>query len=243
MSFTDEELALINAIHADPKNDAPRLAYADWCETHDLANVAEFIRNQCREPYFKLDTGNGVVRLRDESSEVGQKERVRVDRAIELLSELYGTPRYPKLRHRYWEEYVRGIPVYQDEFDDAALVRPWDELIRESSPLARFDLTIITVRVAMWLAHPLMLRTDRLQIEAAFAMEAKPDPDLTMNSHHDRFWAENIPVLAASSVIDRLEELNPCGCDSTGVRTAQSTKNLALCRDLLEPRVYVRYDW
>ena len=62
-----------------------------------------------------------------------------------------------------------------------------------------------------------------------------------MNSHYDRFWAENIPVLAASPIIDRLVELQLCGCESTVRLTAQSARNLDLCRDLLEPRVYVEY--
>lgn len=239
--FTDEELALINAIHADPRNDAPRLAYADWCDDHGLEDVAEFIRIQCGEPYFKLDTADDVVRLSNDSWEVKHREPVRIDRGIEVLNKLYGTPRYPKLRRRYWEEYVRGIPVYQEEFDDSALVRPLEELIRGSSPLARFDLTLTTVRLALWLAHPIMLITDRLQVVAAFPADATPDPDGTMNSHCDRYWAENIPVLAGSSVIDRLEELNPCGCDSTGERTAQSAKNMGLCRELIEPRVQVQY--
>ena len=30
MPFSPEEFALLDAIHADPRNDAPRLAYADW---------------------------------------------------------------------------------------------------------------------------------------------------------------------------------------------------------------------
>ncbi|MHB1422694.1 MAG: hypothetical protein ACYC3I_05755 [Gemmataceae bacterium] len=64
-----------------------------------------------------------------------------------------------------------------------------------------------------------------------------------MNSHHDAFWAENIPVLAASPVIDRLYELHPCGCRSCGVLTSQSAQNIARCRELLEPRVFMEYSY
>jgi uncharacterized protein (TIGR02996 family) len=47
MPFTVEELALINAIHDDPRNDAPRLAYADWCSLNGLDDLAELIRLEC----------------------------------------------------------------------------------------------------------------------------------------------------------------------------------------------------
>src|SRR4051794_18122377 len=52
--------ALLQAISADPEDDAPRLVYADWLEEHaddlDLTRIdkasrldqAEFIRLQCR---------------------------------------------------------------------------------------------------------------------------------------------------------------------------------------------------
>jgi uncharacterized protein (TIGR02996 family) len=52
--FSDEELALIAAIHADPKNDAPRLAYADWLEKDSEHHHAEFIRLQCERPYVAI---------------------------------------------------------------------------------------------------------------------------------------------------------------------------------------------
>jgi uncharacterized protein (TIGR02996 family) len=52
--FHDEELALLDAIHADPKNDAPRLVYADWLEMEGEPEHAEFIRLQCRNPYVAI---------------------------------------------------------------------------------------------------------------------------------------------------------------------------------------------
>jgi uncharacterized protein (TIGR02996 family) len=59
--FSDEELALIEAIHADPKNDAPRLVYAEWLEGQGLGDEAEFIRIQCEEPYFSLRNRPGIT--------------------------------------------------------------------------------------------------------------------------------------------------------------------------------------
>jgi uncharacterized protein (TIGR02996 family) len=39
-----ETVALIHAIHEDPADDLPRLAYADWLEEHGAIEHAEFIR-------------------------------------------------------------------------------------------------------------------------------------------------------------------------------------------------------
>ena len=43
----------------------------------------------------------------------------------------------------------------------------------------------------------------------ALPSDAQCDADHTTNSHHDRFWAENIAVLAASPAVDRLVEAAP----------------------------------
>jgi uncharacterized protein (TIGR02996 family) len=46
MRFIDEELTLIEAIHADPASDAPRLAYADWLDLHGGSGAARMIVSQ-----------------------------------------------------------------------------------------------------------------------------------------------------------------------------------------------------
>lgn len=43
-TFCDEERALLAAIHADPREDTPRLVYADWLDEHDCSDLAEMIR-------------------------------------------------------------------------------------------------------------------------------------------------------------------------------------------------------
>ena len=42
-----DERALVDTIHADPADDAPRLVYADWLDEHAQADQAELIRVQC----------------------------------------------------------------------------------------------------------------------------------------------------------------------------------------------------
>src|SRR5262245_46453212 len=45
--MTDRE-AFIAAIAANPEENTPRLAFADWLDEHDEPARAEFIRLQCR---------------------------------------------------------------------------------------------------------------------------------------------------------------------------------------------------
>lgn len=45
--FGAEELALIAAIHATPREDTPRLAYADWLQENGQETYAEWIRLDC----------------------------------------------------------------------------------------------------------------------------------------------------------------------------------------------------
>src|SRR3954464_6337103 len=42
----NEEAGLLDAIHASPREDGPRLVYADWLEDHGQAEYAGFIRLQ-----------------------------------------------------------------------------------------------------------------------------------------------------------------------------------------------------
>lgn len=58
--MTDGE-ALLAAIVADPAEDVPRLAFADWCDENDRPEQGVFIRTQVDA--FRLDPyGSGVFR-------------------------------------------------------------------------------------------------------------------------------------------------------------------------------------
>ncbi len=231
-----EEIALIADIHADPKNDAPRLAYAAWLARNSIPDIAEFIRVQCQPPYIRLDTYDGVRRSFDDSDMEGSEV---ADRAIALLDRIPAGLRYPKAG----ESYSRGLPVYEEEVDDDHLALPWEKILRGGNPLARFSIRVRTANLALWLQHPCMARVDVLHILPDFPPEDEPDEDSTMNSHRDAFWEENILILAASPLIDRLEELHPHGCQSVLHLTERSRHNMALCKRLLEPRVHVEYSY
>ncbi len=63
--MTDDR-ALLDAIRADPSDDGPRLAYADWLEEHGTAQRAEFIRLQCELAKRSEDAADEVTKqLRD----------------------------------------------------------------------------------------------------------------------------------------------------------------------------------
>jgi uncharacterized protein (TIGR02996 family) len=50
-----DEAALLQAIIAEPDDDAPRLVYADWLEEHGRPERGEFIRLQCDEARLPSD--------------------------------------------------------------------------------------------------------------------------------------------------------------------------------------------
>ena len=165
-----------------------------------------------------------------------RKPEARLKRLLTLAPHAY------RVEKEFWEEHFRGLPLLQAELHDGHSNYA-QELIVWIGPAARLDLSLHTAQLKEWLAHPVMARVDRLQIWPELPPGAEPDENCTMNSHYDTFWTDNIPVLAASAVIDRLEELRPCGCRSTLELTSRSAQNLALCRELLEPRVYIEYSY
>jgi len=234
-----EELALLSAIHTDPRNDSLRLAYADWLEKVNKGEYAEFIRLQCQHPYIAVlyhPPSPPRVGLSFEMPWEDSQAKARLKRLLSLAPHAY------RVGAEFWEEHFRGLPLLQQELHENQITYA-QELLELIGPAARLDLSLHTAQLADWLAHPVMTRVDKLHIWPNLPSDAEPDEQCTLNPHYDAFWAENIPVLAASAVIDRLEELNPCGCISTGKMTSRSVQNLALCREFLEPRVCVEYSY
>src|SRR2546423_14803585 len=69
-----DEDALLAAIDAEPHDDLPRLAYADWLEENGDVDRAEFIRIQCRLAELSpLDAGRVPLEVR-ETELLGQHE-------------------------------------------------------------------------------------------------------------------------------------------------------------------------
>jgi uncharacterized protein (TIGR02996 family) len=236
-----EELALLAAIHADPRSDSPRLAYADWLEKVNRGEYAEFIRLQCQQPYIGVVYHPPSPPYVSHSFEMpwgDPQAKARLERLLTLAPHACRVGKEAE----FWEEHFRGLPLLEEELEDGQSDYA-QELLAHIGPAARLDLRLRTAQLTDWLAHPVMARVDRLHIWPALPPDAERDEQCTMNPHYDAFWGENIPLLAASLVIDRLQELNPCGCHSTGQLTSRSIQNMAQCRELLEPRVYVEYSY
>ena len=221
-SFSEHELRLLDAIHGDPRNDSPRFAYANWLADSDHADLAEFVRLQCTEPYILLDTGGGArPRLSGGNYWMEREDPVRTHRAIELLKRLHGSRRFPNAR--FWTEYYRGLPLYEASFDDHYLPESPEDVYASPSPLARYRLILSTSRLADWLAHPIMRFVENLRIRPV--LEGLAPTVLT---------PDDVLGLAACPFIDRLQEIALMGV------VDEETRRLA--QERLEPRVPVEYD-
>ena len=61
MPFSDQELALIAAIHNAPGWNDRRAAYANWCKGRGLYDLADLITIQCCSRCFSLSTRGGFI--------------------------------------------------------------------------------------------------------------------------------------------------------------------------------------
>ena len=61
--WSDDELSLLAAIHTAPRDDAPRLTYADWLEGIGKKEYAEFVRLQCQQPYIGVVSRPQTLRV------------------------------------------------------------------------------------------------------------------------------------------------------------------------------------
>ena len=59
------EAEFIEAICADPDDDAPRLVFSDWLEEHGNIDRAEFIRIQCEIGPAHSSRGDHPLRFRE----------------------------------------------------------------------------------------------------------------------------------------------------------------------------------
>ncbi|GIK15159.1 MAG: hypothetical protein BroJett003_01230 [Planctomycetota bacterium] len=223
--FQADELAIVEAIHDDPRSDSPRLAYADWLAARGERDLAEFIRLQCAEPYFGLaKQGDETATIRPESAHIGFDDPQRVERAIELLGRLHPGDRFPD--PRLWQEYWRGLPLYERELDDKHLEYDVDVLCGVPSPLARYTLFVHTSQISCWLDHPILRFTNELRVFPRTADEF---------SESSEFTEDDIRLFAQSPWTDRLEKIGLSGGVSPVV--------LALASAILEPRVTIDYTY
>lgn len=134
MPFTDDELALLDAIHADPRSDAPRIAYAFWLQQHGFTGYADFIR-------LDLRLCNEV--LNDDLTEEDQYKNWRVPQDADRYSHLESICApwaEPLPRFADKARFDRGVFVVEvpDGIDYAELL----PAMASASPRLRYSLSV-----------------------------------------------------------------------------------------------------
>ena len=209
--YTADELSLIDAIHVAPHDDAPRLAYADWLETHGAGDYAEFIRLQCQEPYIGISNRDPACPRKSLSWEFpwdDETAKDRLQRLLALLPGIYATERFAGLAQlRFYQEYHRGLPLLEIEEGEYQLP---SGVARQGGfdlpPLARCRLSLHIDRsqLAEWLNHLLMVRVDALRIWLHGPIVEE------YGEEEVEFDVEEIQTLARSPLLERLTTLNLC---------------------------------
>lgn len=201
MPFCDDEMAMITAIHDDPKNDVRRLAYADWLAAHGHEDLAELIGLTCREPYFDLVLSRTTPwrsKLDVGFMDIEEAEPERIRRSIELLDGIYGSERLPGCD--FYEYNRRGLPICEITTERYPDLLHSDEM--EAMPLTRFRLSLHAKRLAEWLDHPFMHRVDVLRYYPEYDWGAEEMRGIT---------DDDMRSLLATRLPERLEEVRLCG--------------------------------
>jgi uncharacterized protein (TIGR02996 family) len=227
--YTDDEMSLIEAMHAAPHDDGPRLTYADWLEAHGAGDYAEFIRLQCQKPYVGISNRDPTCPRKSVSWEFPWGDNAaedRLGRLLALLPGIYRTERFAGLAQlKYYEDFFRGLSLR--EIEEGEYTLPSGVAGRgkfDLPPLARVRLSLHIDRfqLAEWLNHPLMLRVDELRLWLHPRLDEEEEVE---------FDVSEIQMLAAWPLLDRLTLLNFCApihCEAE-----------LLVASLLEPRVSV----
>lgn len=175
LPYSYEELALMEAIHADPRNDAPRLAYADWLEREGESLHAEFIRLQCQRPYITIATYrekpglSTTYRFPPADPEADK----RLSRILFLHSLLQHSARFAPFRENsYYQEFRRGLGLWEVSSYDAnrkgELIRtsPSGRVVVSVPPLVRLRLCLETSveYLLAWLQSPTLRLVDELRL-------------------------------------------------------------------------------
>lgn len=166
--FTRQEMGFLDAIHTNPRDDAPRLIYADWLDEIGKPELSEFIRLQCAR------TNPG---LRGYFAGDGRTERE------EFLEKTFGSSWYrPLPRGTILRCFLRGLPLITFR-TTSFTAADMDYSLQRVSPLARFELCLsgyssedengaLVRGFEERLNHPIMSRTSSLIVLRQDATEA-----------------------------------------------------------------------
>jgi uncharacterized protein (TIGR02996 family) len=162
--MTAEEIALVEAIHADPRTDGRRLAYAAWLSDHGAADYAEFIMLQCVRPYVTITTRGGPRVSSTYSFPWGDAAAEgRLERVLALYPLVLASERFAPFRQDYYyQEFRRGLATWEVEGMDltpTGLVHEplaGSRVMIPAPPLLRYRLSleITSEELVSWLKHP-----------------------------------------------------------------------------------------
>jgi uncharacterized protein (TIGR02996 family) len=221
--MTSEELALVDAIHADARSDSPRLAYADWLEKHGATDYAEFIRLQCEQPYVAIctrDTPRASTSYEFPWGDNAAKNRLK--RLLALYPAILLSERLAPFRQDYhYQEFVRGLAAWEVEEIDLSPDRDGkNPLVSDPPPLLRFRVCLHTAPddLASWLNSPIMRRVDvlRLNVDSGpVESHSDPAPDLT---HVDFSFFNGLEEINLGQVSSNLASQLDRKASAAGVR-------------------------
>jgi uncharacterized protein (TIGR02996 family) len=170
-----EQTALLAAICADPEDDTPRLAYADWLQEHGDEDRAEFIRAQIE--LARLPAEDDAAEMTERRLEL----EAHRDRLLSAHRKAWEKePRLPRGTPRvfgFWSEFERGFRDFPTGRVESYLAAG-DQLFRHH-PVGTFDVGGVTPSTLKqflsldWLSR---IRSARLSCGGMYANEPEGEP-------------------------------------------------------------------
>jgi uncharacterized protein (TIGR02996 family) len=221
-AFSPGELGLLDAIHADPRNDALRLVYADWLDEHGESELGSFIRAEMLEENFAYQKpahlkGGLVLHRGSFCSTESVVWEVRAEWFCPLPRPL-----------KFWG-FSRGLPTvgYWDRY---STLDNWTAVLHRVNPRVRLELDVADENcLAEHLAHPLMTRARLVSVYGRSQDEHSPSRPL---------GAEVATAIAESPHLDRLDALILKERPDAGVRSM--LRNRVLPRVTIHPQAWLQ---
>jgi uncharacterized protein (TIGR02996 family) len=254
--MTEEEL-LFAAIRANPEEDTPRLAYADWLDEHvgdrtptgtqsrsprrKLATGserAEYIRLSCELARLRVADPSPAVWGRIKELKAREKKLKRsVKRAWEQPFQNGKPFEYPPDfigMHGFGFSFDRGLPGGVQHFNDSVL-KYGEDMIQRTS-VYFFNLhSVSTSLLTRLLATPWLQQLPQLWIQSADSEEGHEPPDLSQFA--DSPYTDGLTVLGMSGAWS----LTPIGADRLAVSTSlQNLRSLSLYDTVPEASGFAR---
>jgi uncharacterized protein (TIGR02996 family) len=212
--------SLVEAIRANPADDAPRLVYADWLEENGRPERAEFIRVQCE---LAKASAKGKRREKLAAREKELLDRYRKEWAAQLVPAAVLKKTGAAYDFIRFIEYERGFPL-RVELSIAGLLQIADDVLR-AEPVENLVLELGAERYGTLLtkvaACPSLGRVNRLRghetrLGPAGFEKLMGSPHLGAVRHvylfEDYIGLRGVRAMVGSASLGQLESLELNGC-------------------------------